>query len=148
MAASSSCFLTVTKPSSFNISAPNPSPLLKNTISLSSFHRSPGLRENGLRINAVAHKWEPTKVVPQADRVLIRLEELPQKSAGGVLLPKSAVKFERYLMGEVLSVGSEVSGLGAGKKVLFSDINAYEVDLGTDARHCFCHEGDLLAVVD
>lgn len=24
-----------------------------------------------------------------------------QKSAGGVLLPKSAVKFERYLMGEV-----------------------------------------------
>ncbi|RWV95159.1 hypothetical protein BHE74_00027416 [Ensete ventricosum] len=26
---------------------------------------------------------------------------LAQKSAGGVLLPKSAVKFERYLMGEV-----------------------------------------------
>lgn len=24
-----------------------------------------------------------------------------QKSAGGVLLPKSAVKFEKYLMGEV-----------------------------------------------
>lgn len=87
-------------------------------------------------------------MVPQADRVLIRLEELPQKSAGGVLLPKSAVKFERYLMGEVLSVGSEVSGLGAGKKVLFSDINAYEVDLGTDAKHCFCREGDLLAVVE
>ncbi|RRT59670.1 hypothetical protein B296_00045645 [Ensete ventricosum] len=63
------------------------------------------------------------QVAPQADRVLIRLEELPevviilcfyavlcsywkisleQKTAGGVLLPKSAVKFERYLMGEVL----------------------------------------------
>lgn len=25
-----------------------------------------------------------------------------QQSAGGVLLPKSAVKFERYLVGEVL----------------------------------------------
>ncbi|KAF7148157.1 hypothetical protein RHSIM_Rhsim03G0098500 [Rhododendron simsii] len=40
-------------------------------------------------------------VAPQGNRVLIRLEELPEKLAGGVLLPKAAVKFERYLMGEV-----------------------------------------------
>lgn len=70
-----------------------------------------------------------------------------QKSAGGVLLPKSAVKFERYLMGEVkkihlyilsvlfssvaydyilngfftpfqvVSVGAEASEVPAGKKV-------------------------------
>ncbi|KAF9625348.1 hypothetical protein IFM89_021736 [Coptis chinensis] len=91
---------------------------------------SVGMRKNNfLRINAVATKWEPTKVVPQADRVLIRLEEVPQKSAGGVLLPKSAVKFERYLMGEILSVGSEFGEIETGKKVLFSDINAYEISL-------------------
>ncbi|KAJ6679293.1 10 KDA CHAPERONIN 1 CHLOROPLASTIC-RELATED [Salix purpurea] len=66
-----------------------------------------GLKRNSLKINAISKKWEPTKVVPQADRVLIRLEDLPEKSSGGVLLPKSAVKFERYLMGEVLSVGAE-----------------------------------------
>ncbi|CAK9179006.1 unnamed protein product, partial [Ilex paraguariensis] len=54
------------------------------------------------------------------------------KSAGGVLLPKSAVKFERYLMGEasniphIPSVGAEVGEVEAGKKVLLSDINAYE----------------------
>ncbi|KAL8500512.1 hypothetical protein ACS0TY_020194 [Phlomoides rotata] len=101
-----------------------------------------------LRINAIAKKYEPTKVVPQADRVLIRLEALPEKSAGGVLLPKSAVKFERYLMGEVLAVGSEAGELETGKKVLFSDVSAYEVDLGTDERHCFCKFGDLLAVVE
>uniref|UniRef100_A0A7N2R2S9 Uncharacterized protein n=1 Tax=Quercus lobata TaxID=97700 RepID=A0A7N2R2S9_QUELO len=70
------------------------------------------------------------------------------KSAGGVLLPKAAVKFERYLMGEILSVGADVGEVEAGKKVLFSDINAYEVDLGTDAKHCFCKSGDLLAVVE
>ncbi|CAA2956167.1 10 kDa chaperonin 1, chloroplastic-like [Olea europaea subsp. europaea] len=81
-----------------------------------------GLRRNFLRINAIAKKYEPTKVVPQADRVLIRLEELPEKSAGGVLLPKSAVKFERYLMGEVLSIGSEVGDVEAGKKVGFSKV--------------------------
>ncbi|KAA8515804.1 hypothetical protein F0562_018585 [Nyssa sinensis] len=77
-------------------------------------------------------------VIPQADRVLIRLEELPEKSFGGVLVLKSAVKFERYLMGEDVETG---------KKVLFSDINAYEVDLGTEARHCFCKTSDLLSVV-
>ncbi|KAL6580423.1 10 kDa chaperonin 2, chloroplastic [Orobanche minor] len=42
-----------------------------------------------------------------------------QKSAGGVLLPNSAVKMERYLMGEVLSVGAEVKEVDTGKKVLY-----------------------------
>ncbi|XP_040990852.1 10 kDa chaperonin 1, chloroplastic-like [Juglans microcarpa x Juglans regia] len=131
-----STFLTLPKPFIYKPSAP----------SLSD-QKTLGLRRNSLRVNAISKKWEPTKVVPQADRVLIRLEELPEKSAGGVLLPKSAVKFERYLMGEILSVGAEVGEVGAGKKVLFSDINAYEVDLGTDAKHCFCKSSDLLAVV-
>ncbi|XP_052191661.1 10 kDa chaperonin 1, chloroplastic [Diospyros lotus] len=110
--------------------------------------RTLGGRKSSLRVAAIAKKFEPTKVVPQADRVLIRLEDLPEKSAGGILLPKSAVKFERYLMGEILSVGAEVGEVEAGKKVLFSDINAYEVDLGTETKHCFCKAGDLLAVVE
>ncbi|CAH9095592.1 unnamed protein product [Cuscuta europaea] len=119
------------------------------TPSLSSSRRSAGLRRNTLRVNAISNQWEPSKVVPQADRVLIRLESLPEKSAGGVLLPKSAVKFERYLMGEVLSVGTEVGEVvEAGKKVLFSDVSAYEVNLGTNEKHVFCKAGDLLAVVE
>ncbi|KAG0453044.1 hypothetical protein HPP92_025708 [Vanilla planifolia] len=88
------------------------------------------------------------QVAPQADRVLVRLEELPEKSAGGVLLPKSAVKFEQYLVGEILSTGPDADDLAVGTKVILSDINAYDVDLGTDARHCFCKGGDLLAVVE
>ncbi|KAJ0054547.1 hypothetical protein Pint_00039 [Pistacia integerrima] len=114
----------------------------------SSNQRLLGTRTQALRISAISKKWEPTKVVPQADRVLVRLEQLPEKSAGGVLLPKAAVKFERYLTGEILSVGTDVGEVGAGKKVLFSDISAYEVDLGTDDRHCFVKESDLLAVVE
>ncbi|XP_066387377.1 10 kDa chaperonin 1, chloroplastic-like [Miscanthus floridulus] len=103
-------------------------------------------RRAGLRVAAL--KYDPAKVAPQNDRVLVRLQQIPEKSAGGLLLPKSAVKFERYLMGEILSVGADVSEVEAGKKVLFSDINAYEVDLGTDEKHCFCRESDLLAVVE
>ncbi|KAL0857193.1 hypothetical protein Bca101_062347 [Brassica carinata] len=52
--------------------------------------------------------------------VLVRLEELAQTTSGGVLLPKAAVKFERDLTGEIVSVGSEVGQqVGPGKKVLF-----------------------------
>ncbi|XP_068638011.1 10 kDa chaperonin 1, chloroplastic-like [Aristolochia californica] len=113
-----------------------------------NFQCLPVSGRNALRINAVAKTWEPSKVIPQGDRVLVRLEKLPQQSTGGVLLPKSAVKFERYLVGEVLAFGAEAGGVEAGKKVLLSDISAYEVDLGTDAKHCFCKAGDLLALIE
>ncbi|KAF3445626.1 hypothetical protein FNV43_RR10802 [Rhamnella rubrinervis] len=130
------------------VTLPNSLLFRPKTPSFSNQGLLSGSRRNSLRVTAISKKWEPTKVVPQADSVLVRLEELPEKSAGGVLLPKSAVKFERYLMGEILSVGSDVNEAKAGKKVLFSDINAYEVDLGTDGRHCFCKESDLLALVE
>ncbi|CAK8560033.1 unnamed protein product [Lathyrus sativus] len=141
-----------------------PTPFLhKSTAASFSNSKLPLLKRNSLKINAISKQWEPTKVVPQADRVLIRLEELSQcmiallicecnflgqTTAGGILLPKSAVKFERYLTGEVLSVGAEAENVKAGAKVLFNDMSAYEVDLGTEAKHCFCKSSDLLAVVE
>ncbi|XP_002991676.2 10 kDa chaperonin 1, chloroplastic [Selaginella moellendorffii] len=91
---------------------------------------------------------DTSKVSPQADRVLVRLEELPEKSEGGVLLPKNAVKFERYLVGEVISVGKDAGSVERGQKVMFSDINAYEVNFGTSEKHCFCKVGDLLATIN
>ncbi|KAK7386191.1 hypothetical protein VNO78_26228 [Psophocarpus tetragonolobus] len=126
-----------------------PTPFLHKSNAITFSNKRPlFLQRSSLKINAITKKWEPTKVVPQADRVLIRLEELSDKTVGGVLLPKSAVKFERYLVGEILTVGSEAGELKAGTKVLFTDMNAYEVDLGTDAKHCFCKASDLLAVVE
>ncbi|KAG5042982.1 10 kDa chaperonin 1, chloroplastic-like [Glycine soja] len=126
-----------------------PTPFLHKTNAINFSNKRPSfLQRSSLKIHAITKKWEPTKVVPQADRVLIRLEELSDKTVGGVLLPKSAVKFERYLVGEILTVGAEAGELKAGTKVLFTDMNAYEVDLGTDAKHCFCKASDLLAVVE
>ncbi|PIN12962.1 Mitochondrial chaperonin [Handroanthus impetiginosus] len=112
-----SSFLTLSKP--FTSYRPNFPSL--------SIHSPTGFKKSSLRINAIGTKYDPAKVAPQADRVLIRLEPPPVKSAGGVLLSESAVKFERHLMGEVLSVGPEVREVEAGKKVLFSDLNAYKV---------------------
>ncbi|KAJ7559685.1 hypothetical protein O6H91_04G096600 [Diphasiastrum complanatum] len=88
------------------------------------------------------------QVIPQADRVLILLEEQPETSLGGVLLPKSAVKFEKCLAGKVLSAGKDAGAIEKGQKVLFSDLNAYEVNLGSTEKLFFCNAGDLLAVVD
>ncbi|XP_040872768.1 10 kDa chaperonin 1, chloroplastic-like isoform X1 [Glycine max] len=78
-----------------------PTPFLHKTNAITFSDKRPSfLQRSSLKINAITKKWEPTKVVPQADRVLVRLEELSDKTVGGVLLPKSAVKFERYLVGE------------------------------------------------
>ncbi|KAG9450448.1 hypothetical protein H6P81_010413 [Aristolochia fimbriata] len=138
--ATAAALFSLSKPSFLAVPLPSSRKLNSKCLAVST--------RSNLRINAVTKTWEPSKVVPQGDRVLVRLEELPQQSAGGVLLPKSAVKFERYLVGEVLAVGAEAGGVETGKKVLLSDISAYEVDLGTDAKHCFCKAGDLLAVVE
>ncbi|VAH06252.1 unnamed protein product [Triticum turgidum subsp. durum] len=99
--------------------AASASPFLLHGAAGSASRRpvAPGRRAaSSVRVHA-AIKCDPSKVEPQSDRVLVRLETIPEKSAGGVLLPKSAVKFERYLMGEILSVGVDVSEVEAGKKV-------------------------------
>jgi chaperonin GroES len=98
----------------------------------------------GVRASAV----DLSKVVPQADRILIRLDLLSEESTGGVLLPRSAVKYERYLVGEVLATGSEVEKIEKGNRVLVSDVNAYEVNLGTSDKICFARASDLLAIVE
>lgn len=87
------------------------------------------------------------KIVPQADRVLIRLDALASTSAGGVLLPSASVKYDRFLQGEVIAAGSEATDVVKGQKVMFADINAYEVNFGTSDKLCLCRSGDLLAVL-
>ncbi|GKD84801.1 hypothetical protein Tco_1355955, partial [Tanacetum coccineum] len=68
--ASSSTFLTAaTKPFS-SFTTPSSSISIKSTTL--------GLGRNSFKVNAIATKYEPAKVKPQADRVLIRLEELPE----------------------------------------------------------------------
>ncbi|MQL90706.1 hypothetical protein Taro_023307 [Colocasia esculenta] len=114
---------------------PKPSPAAASSYFCAALPKSlPSRRSAALRVTAVAQKWEPSKVAPQGDRVLVRLEELPEKSSGGVLLPKSAVKFERYLMGEILSLGSDVGELEAGKK----DMQAFVPICGTGRPRGIC----------
>lgn len=92
---------------------------------------------------------DPAQVKPQGERLLIRLDEAPKTTAGGVLLPSAAVKYEAQLTGVVLAAGPDAKSTALGQKVMFSDLNAYEVALGSGTEKlCFVREGDLLAVVE
>ncbi|OAY63207.1 Dynamin-2A [Ananas comosus] len=62
--------------------------------------------------------WGDFKHIDSRYALKLCASGFPPKSAGGVLLPKSAVKFERYLMGEILSVGTNVGQVEAGKNLL------------------------------
>ncbi|XP_071725115.1 10 kDa chaperonin 1, chloroplastic-like [Rutidosis leptorrhynchoides] len=95
------------------VTVPKPILFSKTTYCPSiSNHTQQGLgrRTNSLRVGAIStsSKWEPSKVVPQADRVLVRLEQLPEHMT-------VYIRIHHY--GEVQ----------AGNKVLFSDINAYDL---------------------
>ncbi|KAG6554651.1 hypothetical protein Mapa_003669 [Marchantia paleacea] len=133
------------------VAAPLSSLAVRSTTAPSSlaFERTVSSRKLvARRSSVVCAAVDVSKIVPQADRILIKLESLAETTSGGVLLPKSAVKFERYLLGEVLAVGSDVKNTEKGKKVLVSDINAYEVNLGTLEKLCFARASDLLAEVE
>ncbi|CAI5493003.1 unnamed protein product, partial [Closterium sp. Naga37s-1] len=96
----------------------------------------------------IAQALSDKRVQPRGERLLVKLDEPEQKSAGGVLLPTQAVKYERYLTGQVVSTGEEVKKASAGQKVMFPDMNAYEVAIGDGSdRFCFVREGDIMAVV-
>lgn len=110
--------------------------------------RSMKLMSSSTMVGVRAAAVDVSKIVPQADRILLRLDSLAEQTSGGVLLPKSAVKYERYLVGEVLAIGSEVAKIEKGNRVLVSDMNAYEVNLGTPEKLCFARAGDLLAVME
>ena len=82
------------------------------------------------------------------DRVLVRAEPLAEKTAGGLLLPTSAVQTESVLFGEVLDVGDECSeaGVAKGSHIVFTEYAATQVD-AADGEVCFVRGDDILAVL-
>lgn len=59
------------------------------------------------------------RVEPLFDRMLVRQEELPETSAGGVIRTAQERELNRPLIGEVVAVGPDVRQLKAGETVAF-----------------------------
>ena len=90
---------------------------------------------------------------PLHDRVVVRRIEADERSAGGVIIPDTAV--EKPQQGDVVAVGSgSISESGevlpldvrAGDRVLFGKWSGTEVTLGGE-DFLIMREADLLAVV-
>ena len=91
------------------------------------------------------------KVVPLADRVLVRKIELAAKSAGGILLHSEAGK--KTNEGEIVAVGPGATGrdgklipvnVAAGDRVLLPEYGGHAIKVGEEELYLFRDE-DILA---
>ena len=113
-------------------------------------------RSSGIRTAAVADISLPpgvNKVSPLGDRVFIKLMAKDDKSAGGVLLPESAV--EQSTIGNVVALGSGRKGpdgksvpseISVGDNVLFGKYAGAEINLG-GAGHMLLKEDDCIGIM-
>ena len=82
------------------------------------------------------------------DRILVRMpgDEGERRSSGGILIPSTAqVAATRLVWGEVLATGNHVRAIEAGDRVLFSQEDRSEVEVGGET-YLILRERDVHAV--
>lgn len=93
------------------------------------------------------------KLVPLSDRVIVKMTEVEETTASGIILASSAK--EKPLVAEVIAVGpgGMVDGhevkmtVSVGQKVIFAKYTGTEVKLGKE-EYTIVRQGDILAVVE
>jgi chaperonin GroES len=92
-------------------------------------------------------------VKPLGDRILVKVSEAEEKTAGGILLPDTAK--EKPQVGEVVQVGPgkrddngsfQAMEVKVGDKVLYSKYAGTDIKLGGD-EFVLLSEKDILAVL-
>ena len=81
------------------------------------------------------------------DRILIKMSGSPgeRTSRGGILIPATAEVAKRLIWGDVVGVGQHVRSVKSGDRVLFSQEDQYEVEVGGET-YLVLRERDLQAV--
>ena len=93
------------------------------------------------------------KLVPLSDRVIVKMTEVEETTASGIILASSAK--ENPTVAEVIAVGpgGMVDGhevkmtVSVGQKVIFAKYTGTEVKLGKE-EYTIVRQGDILAVVE
>ena len=93
------------------------------------------------------------KLVPLSDRVIVKMVEVEESTASGILLASSAK--EKPSMAEIVAVGpgGMVDGhevkmtVEVGQKVIFAKYAGTEVKLGKE-EYTILRQSDILAVVE
>jgi chaperonin GroES len=96
-----------------------------------------------------------TKIRPLHDRLIVkRLEDLEQRSAGGLIIPDTAK--EKPQEGKVLAVGNGKKNeegkrmpldVKAGDRILFGKYSGSDIKIDGE-EHLIMREEDVLAVLD
>lgn len=94
------------------------------------------------------------KIMPLADRVLVKPMDLKEVKKGGIIIPDTAK--EKPMEGEVIAVGkgriNETTGeripleIKKGDKVLYGKYSGTEITI-SDVEYLILRESDILAVL-
>ena len=86
------------------------------------------------------------KIKPLGDRVLVKLEEVEEKTAGGIFIPQTAQ--EKTQSGTVVAVGDdEMIKVKAGQKVMYDKYAGTTVSVDNE-NHLLIRYADILAVIE
>ena len=87
------------------------------------------------------------KVIPLADRVMVKLEKNEAKTAGGIIIPDTAQ--EKTQQGVVVEVGDdkEVIKVKAGQKVMYDKYAGTQIKID-GVEHLIVKMADIIAIVE
>lgn len=87
------------------------------------------------------------KIKPLGDRVLVKLEEVEEKTAGGIFIPQTAQ--EKTQTGIVDAVGDdETIKVKSGDKVMYDKYAGTQVTDNDGTEYLLVRYSDILAVIE
>jgi chaperonin GroES len=85
-------------------------------------------------------------IKPMGDRVLVKMEQIQEKTAGGIYIPQTAQ--EKTQIAEVLEIGSdETITVKKGDKVMYDKYAGTSVKANGE-EFLILHMSDILAIID
>jgi co-chaperonin GroES (HSP10) len=87
-----------------------------------------------------------TRLYPVLDRIIVRPEEQPDVTGGGVILPENRKSKPKPAKGEVLAVGPDVPTAKAGDVILFVPFAGVPIEHAGETLMAMKEE-DVIAIV-
>ncbi|MCF7945499.1 MAG: co-chaperone GroES [Spirochaetia bacterium] len=87
------------------------------------------------------------KIQPLADRVLVKIEEVEEKTASGIFIPQTAQ--EKTQTAEVVAVGDDkdVINVKPGQKIMYDKYAGTSVKVDGN-EHLLLRMSDILAIIE
>ncbi len=87
------------------------------------------------------------KVIPLADRVLVKIEKTESKTASGIIIPDTAQ--EKTQIAAVIAVGSDAEKIKvkAGQRVMYDKYAGTQVKIDGE-EHLILKAEDVIAVIE